>query len=69
MNDHLRGRKFLLGDALTIADFSVGVTLPYADKAKIPVGEFPEVLRWHDRLIELPAWREPFPTAKTAAAA
>jgi len=68
LNDHLRGRKYLLGDALTIADFSVAVTLPYADKAKIPVGGFPEVERWHARLNELPAWREPFPAAKAAAA-
>ena len=60
---------FRQGDRLTIADFAVGVTLPYAEKAQIPVGSFPEVVRWHDRLNELPAWREPFPVAKTAAAA
>jgi glutathione S-transferase len=69
LNDHLRGRKFLLGDTLTIADFSVGVTLPYAEKAKIPVGGFAEIERWHARLNELPAWREPFPAPKAAAAA
>jgi glutathione S-transferase len=69
LNDHLGGRKFLLGDTLTIADFAVGVTLPYADKAKIPVDAFPAVARWHDRMNELPGWREPFPVAKTAAAA
>lgn len=69
LNDHLRGRRFLLGDTLTIADFSVAVTLPYAEKAKIPVGGFAEIERWHARLNELPAWREPFPVAKTAAAA
>jgi glutathione S-transferase len=69
LNEHLRGRKYLLGDALTIADFSVAVTLPYADKAKIPVAEFAEIERWHARLNELPAWREPFPAAAKAAAA
>lgn len=68
LNDHLRGRKFLLGDTLTIADFSVGITLPYAEKARIPVGGFAEIERWHARLNELPAWREPFPQAKAAAA-
>lgn len=68
LNDHLRGRKYLLGDALTIADFSVAVALPYAEKARIPVGEFPEVERWHARLNELPAWREPFPVTTKAAA-
>lgn len=69
LNDHLMGRKFLLDDRLTIADFAVGVTLPYAEAAKIPVAEFPAVARWHDRLNELPGWREPFPAAKTPAAA
>jgi len=68
LNDHLRGRKFLLGDTLTIADFSVAVTLPYAEKARIPVGGFPEIERWHGRLNELSAWREPFPKAEASAA-
>jgi glutathione S-transferase len=67
LNDHLRGRAYLLGDVLTIADFAVAATLPYARQARIPLAEFPEVERWHDRLNELAAWREPFP--KTAAAA
>ena len=68
LNDHLRGRKYILGDTLTVVDFAVGITLPYAETAHIPVAEFPEVQRWHARLNELPAWREPFPTAKAAAA-
>jgi glutathione S-transferase len=68
LNDHLRGRKYLVGDALTVADFAVAATLPYAAKAKIPVEEFPEVMRWHARLNELPAWREPFPKQQTQAA-
>ena len=68
LNDHLRGRKYLLGDTLTIADFSVGVTLPYAHTIKLPLGGYPEIERWHARLNELPAWREPFPDAKAAAA-
>lgn len=61
LNDHLAHRRYLLGDQLTIADFSVAITLPYAKKAQIPLGEYPNIARWHDRLNELPAWREPFP--------
>jgi glutathione S-transferase len=61
LNDHLRGRKYLVGDALTIADFAVAVTLPYAEKANLPLGSFPEIERWHAQLNELPAWRQPFP--------
>lgn len=61
LDGHLKGRKWLVGDGLTVADFSVAVTLPYAEKAKIPIDEFPEVRRWHDQLNAFEAWREPFP--------
>lgn len=66
LDDHLRGRKYLVGDALTIADFAVAVTLPYAEQARLPLQGLPEIARWHARLCELPAWREPFPAAKAA---
>jgi glutathione S-transferase len=61
LNEHLKSRRWLAGDTLTIADFSVAVTLPYAEKARIPLDEFPEMRRWHDQLNELDAWRNPFP--------
>jgi glutathione S-transferase len=67
LNDHLKGRRYLTGDTLTIADFAVAATLPHANVAHIPVAAFPEIERWHDRLNELPAWREPFPAMKAAA--
>jgi glutathione S-transferase len=67
LNDHLKGRAYLVSDALTVADFAVAVTLPYAEGARIPIAEFPEIERWHGRLSELPGWLEPFPTAKAAA--
>ena len=68
LNGHLRGRKYLLGDTLSVADFAVGISLPYAERAHIPVREFPEVERWHARMNEIPAWREPWPVEKAAAA-
>ena len=68
LDDHLRQRRYLLGDRLTIADFAVAVTLPYAQEAKIPVAGFSAIARWHDRLTELPAWRQPFPERASATA-
>jgi len=61
LNTHLSDRKFLVGDGLTVADFAVAVSLPYADAAHLPLSDFPAIQRWHDRLNEIPAWREPFP--------
>lgn len=67
LDDHLKGRRYLVGDGLTIADFAVAVTLPYAKQSRMPLGEFPEIVRWHDRLNEIEAWREPFPAVGVAA--
>lgn len=61
LDDHLKGRKWLVGDALSAADFSVAVTLPYAAKAEMPLDEFPEMRRWHDQLCAMDGWLDPFP--------
>jgi len=67
LNDHLKGRRYVVGDTLTIADFAVGAALPYATAARIPLDGFSEIARWADRLNELPAWRDPYPETKAAA--
>ena len=67
LNSHLHDRRWLTGNGLCIADFAVAAMLPYAEPARIPLGEFPAVRRWHDRLNELDAWREPFPSLAVAA--
>jgi glutathione S-transferase len=59
LDRHLSGRDFVAGP-LTVADFALGVTLPYAGAANIPLHEFPNLQRWYARLDSLPAWREPF---------
>jgi glutathione S-transferase len=63
LDDHLRDRDYLVGEALSVADFAVGGALPYAEGARLPLDEFPNVRRWYARLNELPAWREPYPRA------
>jgi len=65
---HLAERSFLVGDALTLADFAVAGTLPYAAEARLPLDAFPAIRRWHDRLLAVDAWREPFPVVAAAAA-
>ena len=68
LDEHLASRLYVLGDRLSVADFALGITLPYAEAAKIPYRDYPAVARWHDRLNELPAWREPFPTVTSPSA-
>lgn len=61
LEQHLARRRFLLGDALSVADFAVSAALPWAKEARLPLDAFPAIRRWHDRLASLPGWREPFP--------
>ncbi|MGN6789400.1 MAG: glutathione S-transferase family protein [Rhodanobacteraceae bacterium] len=67
LDSHLHDRRWLVGDGVTVADFAVAAMLPYAERARIPLDEFPAVRRWHGRLNELDAWREPFPALAEAA--
>ena len=68
LDNHLSGRSHLVGNRLTVADFAVAAVLPLAVPSKIPLGDFPEVSRWHDSLMALPAWADPFPERDRAAA-
>ena len=68
LDDHLTERDYLVGDALSAADFAVAVSLPYAEQMKLPLGQYPNIACWHDRLNALPAWRDPFPVAPVKAA-
>ncbi|MDO8388767.1 MAG: glutathione S-transferase family protein [Polaromonas sp.] len=61
LDAHLRGRRYLVGEALSVADFAVAISLPYAQQAQLPLQDFPEIRRWHAQMNALPAWREPFP--------
>lgn len=67
LDTHLHERHWLVGDALTVADFAVAALLPYAERSRIPLDEFPAVRRWHECLNELDAWRTPFPEVAIAA--
>jgi glutathione S-transferase len=64
LDDHLNGRKYIVGDRPTLADFSVASMLPYAKPSKMPIEEFPQISRWYDRINQIEAWREPFPAAE-----
>ena len=61
LNEHLKGRKYLVADALTIADFGVAAFLPMAEQAQLPMDKYDEINRWHGAMMELPAWEKPFP--------
>ena len=58
LNDHLKGRKWLTGDAMTIADFAVGVWIPSARALELPIADYPEIIRWYEEgVASLSAWQ------------
>ncbi|ALG71219.1 glutathione S-transferase [Azospirillum thiophilum] len=59
LDKHLEGRKFMVGDALTLADLDVAAPFSQVDRAKFPFGDYPNLIAWHDNLLQsFPAWAE-----------
>ncbi|MEW6283127.1 MAG: glutathione S-transferase family protein [Candidatus Eremiobacterota bacterium] len=63
LEGHLKERRFLVGDALTLADLSVAAPLAIAEPARLPWGEFPALRAWYHRVADLPAWQKSLPEA------
>jgi len=57
LDAHLSSRAFLVGDALTIADFSVAGMMTYARVGRFPFDAYPHIGAWYARIEELEAWR------------
>jgi glutathione S-transferase len=68
LDQHLKGRRFLCGDHLTVADFSVGAALIMAEKAQFPLEPYGEIRRWYAQLTALPAWQKTLAGSLQAAA-
>ncbi|MEO1510109.1 MAG: glutathione S-transferase family protein [Cyanobacteria bacterium J06633_23] len=61
LNTHLANREYLVNNTLTLADFSVAGDLTYAVPAQFPLGEYPHIRAWYDRIEALPAWQQTAP--------
>ena len=53
----LAGKRFLVNNQLTIADFCVASALTYTEQAQLPVAGLANVKRWFSALDEQPGWR------------
>ena len=62
LDSELEGKTWLVGNRLSYADFRVGTVFPFAEKAGLPLKEFPRVAAFADRLMEIDAWRDPLPS-------
>jgi len=69
LDGHLKGRKFVTGDTLTLADFSLAAGMIYADAAHMPVAPYAEIQRWYGAVSALPSWQKTLAQCELAAAA
>lgn len=59
LDEHLKDREFMVGDALTLADIDVAAPFSQIDRSKPPLREFPNLMAWQDNLLKtVPAWAE-----------
>ena len=58
LDDQLRGRKFVTGERLTLADFFLGAPLHYTEQGRFPLESYGEIKRWYGTLRALPAWQK-----------
>ncbi len=61
LDEHLSENLHMLGEALTLADFSLGSWLAYTEMARIPLADYPAITSWHKGLAALPAWQKALP--------
>lgn len=59
LDQHLAGRKFMVGNALTLADIDIAGPFSQIDRSRPPLRDYPNLMAWHDNLLRsVPAWAE-----------
>lgn len=61
LEQHLNGREWMVGDSITLADFSLGSFMALAGIAGYPISPYPEIVRWYGQIEQLPAWQSSAP--------
>lgn len=61
LDKHLEGKKFVCGDKVTLADFSLGASFMYAVPGKLPMDKYKNIQAWYQRLEGVDAWKKSTP--------
>lgn len=60
LDAELATRPWLLGEAISYADFRMASFLPQHALAQLPLHAYPAIGAWYARIEALPAWADPF---------
>ena len=63
LDSHLAVRTDVACGRLTIADFQLASMATYWRESEMPLEAFPNIVRWIDGLMRIPAWADPWPVA------
>lgn len=58
LNLHLKGRDYVVGKALSLADYHIAAPFVHTRIAKYPLEEYAEIRRWSDAILGSEAWRK-----------
>jgi len=58
LDRQLADHRYVTGDDLTLADYSLGAMLPITHLADVDLDPYPAIRSWLGRLDERPAWRD-----------
>ena len=62
LDAHLAQHRFVANEKLSIADFCLGVLLPYCAEIHLPLSDYRNIQRWHGELSKLDGWLDPWPS-------
>ena len=61
LDRHLEGRRFMVGDNVTLADFAMAALFAVAGPGRFPLAEYQNIQAWNRGLHEIPAWKNTAP--------
>jgi glutathione S-transferase len=61
LDAHLKGRQWISGPGLTLADFAISVSLGRVKEASIPLADYPNISAWFERVQALDVWQKTQP--------
>lgn len=62
LNGHLKDRKWMVGDDVTLADYAVASFLDHVEVAQMPIKNFAHIQRWYADIEALKAWKKSAPS-------
>jgi len=66
LDGHMPGRNFVACGRLTIADFQAASMATYWQESEMPLDAYPNIVRWIEGLMRIPAWAQPWPVRREA---